>query len=238
MFADEPRLGNAASQRWWCQIWSSATGFSSNSAGAPAQPSSSRRIHTHDSSRMPSSMPLTQWTPRSGGLASHHDRRCAAARSAYRSFPVSAYAAASTVRYWCRDGSQICLMSPTASSSRYGTSKAWSSGARRPVFGSNCQSGSAMSSRTTPKNSARPDISRSASATRRFTASGSTAASAPSGSTAVNRTPVTGGRSGSADRRRRRLHRVDGPAATSRGPIRDSRRRYHPALMLIAPPPG
>ncbi len=179
LFAEEPRLGNAASQRWWCQIWSSAAGFSSNSAGAPAQPSSSKRTHTHDSSRMPSSMPLTQWAPRSGGLASHHDRRCAATRSAYRSFPVSAYAAAGTVRYWCRDGSQICLMSPTVSSSRYGTSKAWSSGARRPVFGSACQSGSAMSSRTTPKNSARPAISRSASATRRFTASGSTASSAP-----------------------------------------------------------
>ncbi len=90
LLADEPRLGNAASQRWWCQIWWCATGLSSNSAAAPGQPSSSRRIHTHDSSRMPSSMPLTQCTPRSGALAAHQDRRCAATRSAYRSSPVSA----------------------------------------------------------------------------------------------------------------------------------------------------
>lgn len=90
LFAEEPRLGKAASQRWWCQIWFRATGLPSNSSAAPGQPSSSRRTHTQDSSRMPSSMPLIQWTPRSGGLASHHDRRCSATRSAYRSFPVSA----------------------------------------------------------------------------------------------------------------------------------------------------
>lgn len=39
---------------------------------------------------MPSSMPLTQCTPRSGALAAHHNRRCSATRSAYRSFPVIA----------------------------------------------------------------------------------------------------------------------------------------------------
>ncbi len=90
LFAEDPRLGKAASQRWWCQIWCSATGLPSNRAAAPGQPSSSRRIHTQDSSRMPNSMPLIQCTPRSGGLAAHHDRRCSATRSAYRSFPVIA----------------------------------------------------------------------------------------------------------------------------------------------------
>ena len=68
LFAEDPRLGKAASQRWWCQIWCSATGLPSNSSAAPGQPSSSRRTHTQDSSRMPSSMPLIQCTPRSGGL--------------------------------------------------------------------------------------------------------------------------------------------------------------------------
>ncbi|MGX1365891.1 hypothetical protein RKD19_001250 [Streptomyces canus] len=90
LLAEEPRLGKAASQRWWCQIWFRATGLSSNRPAAPGQPSSRRRIHTQDSSRMPSSMPLIQWTPRRGGLADHHDRRCSATRSAYRSFPVIA----------------------------------------------------------------------------------------------------------------------------------------------------
>ncbi len=90
LFAEEPRLGKAASQRWWCHTCRTASGFSSNSPAAPGQPSSSRRIHTHETSRMPSSMPLTQCTPRSGGLAAHHDRSCPATRSAYRASPVSA----------------------------------------------------------------------------------------------------------------------------------------------------
>ncbi len=82
LLADEPWLRNAASQRWWCQIWCSASGLSSNRAAAPGQPSSSRRTHTHEISRMPSSMPLTQCTPDSGGLAAHQDRRWSATRVA------------------------------------------------------------------------------------------------------------------------------------------------------------
>ncbi len=90
LLAEDPRLGKAASQRWWCQIWFSATGLSSNNSAAPGQPSSSRRTHTHDSSRIPSSIPLVQCTPCSGAFAPHHDRRWPATRSAYRSSPVIA----------------------------------------------------------------------------------------------------------------------------------------------------
>ena len=82
LFADDPRLGKAASQRWWCRIWCTASGLSSKSAAAPGQPSSSRRTQTQDSSRMPSSIPLIQCTPRIGGFAAHHDFRWSATRCA------------------------------------------------------------------------------------------------------------------------------------------------------------
>ena len=114
-------------------------------------------------------------------------------------------------------------------------------GARRPVFGSYHQSGSARSSRSTPKNSACPAISRSASATRRFAASGGTAAIVPAGSTAVNRAPVTLGQS-----RPRRpppppAHRVARPAADLPRPHPGQPPQVPartPRLTVIGPPPA
>jgi hypothetical protein len=82
LFADEPWLRSVASQFWWCHSCSWKSGLSSNNAVTPSQPSSRRRTQTHDSSRMPSSMPLTQCGPRSGGFSAHHERRCAATRAA------------------------------------------------------------------------------------------------------------------------------------------------------------
>src|SRR5690606_20922425 len=82
----------------------------------------------------------------------------------------------------------------------------------------------------------------SASATRRFAASGGTEAIAAAGRTAVNRAPATSGQVGGGADRHRRL-RTASPTRppTSRGPSRDSRRRYQPGLpelAVIVPPPA
>ena len=83
------------------------------------QPSSSRRTHAQEISRMPSSMPLVQWTPERNGLAAHQERRWRRRARRRRSSSVSQYAAASTVRWWCRDSSQTCLTLPVTDSSRW-----------------------------------------------------------------------------------------------------------------------
>ena len=78
LLADDPWLGMAASHSWWWRSCWRNTRLPSNSGPAPAQPSSSRRIHTHDSSRTPSSIPLVQWMPDRNGLAAHQERSWAA----------------------------------------------------------------------------------------------------------------------------------------------------------------
>ena len=51
-------------------------------AAVPLQPSRRRRTQTHEISRMPTSMPLAQFTPVATGLARHHERSCASISSA------------------------------------------------------------------------------------------------------------------------------------------------------------
>ena len=87
LLADDPWLGSRASHSWWWWSCCRKVRLPSNSGPAPAQPSSSRRIQTQDSSRTPSSMPLVQWMPDRNGLAAHQERSWVATASAYRSSP-------------------------------------------------------------------------------------------------------------------------------------------------------
>ena len=88
LLADDPWLGSRASHSWWWwSCWRKAR-LPSNSGPAPVQPCSSRRIHTQDSSRTPSSIPLVQWMPDRNGFAAHQERSWVATAFAYRSSPV------------------------------------------------------------------------------------------------------------------------------------------------------
>ncbi len=186
---------------------------------------------------MPASIPLVQCTPDRNGFSRHQDRSWSATHSAYRSSPVSHHAAASSVRWWCRDSSQICLTLPVTVSSRCGTRNAspvW--GARRPVIGSRNQSGAALSGRRTPKTSHSPARTRSAARTVAAAATGSTPTTSASGRTArkvrSRRSPPAAGRpprggpAEGAQARRRTSSSARQP--TSAGDIRRSRRRYQP----------
>jgi hypothetical protein len=82
LFADDPRLGKAARYSWCHSICRTASGSCSNRSATFGHSSSNRRIHTQDSSRIPASMPLVQWTPDRYGFARHHDLSWSATASA------------------------------------------------------------------------------------------------------------------------------------------------------------
>ena len=82
LLADDPRLGKPGQPLLVVVELPQEGRVALEQRPGPGQPSSSRRIHTQDSSRMPSSMPLVQWTPDRNGLAAHQERSWAAAASA------------------------------------------------------------------------------------------------------------------------------------------------------------
>src|SRR5262245_14813684 len=67
LFADDPRLSNAARYSWCQRIWRTVVSERSNSATTPGQLSSSLRIQARLISRTPTSMPLVQFTPDRNG---------------------------------------------------------------------------------------------------------------------------------------------------------------------------
>ncbi len=144
---------------------------------------------------------------------------------------------ASRVRCCRREISQTCLTLPTCSSERWLIRNAYRSGAeRRPVTGSQNQSGRTRSVRVTPSTSHSPLMSRSAAASTAALASAGTWPAASGGSTAVKRRSPAGGdtcagRSSGRTCRRDQASRTAwsrARQATSAGDIRAARRAYQP----------
>ena len=111
---------------------SDASWLCSNRSPTFGQSSSSRRIHTHETSRTPASIPLVQWTPVRNGFS---PTTSAAVGDGLRVALLAGQPprAASTVRWWCRDSSQTCLTFPVSDSSRGGSgtrSRRWAPCAR------------------------------------------------------------------------------------------------------------